>query len=1519
METLLENDEYEESRSFREAEDEEGEEDEAEEDESGEDEEITSRRQNSMVLHIQKIEKRISFLDRISKMSPRSLHHSRTVLSKLQSLAPRNRDTKILLAKAFITWCDNLPLRDKCNELSKQLQERTEIITTLKESYVRDVLNVKMHIENIYNQLKNSDSLCELQSIPSVDLRSFMEGVINNQSSSQIKDALLKAFLVNPDTMRQWTKNPWDQGQQYKKWKHVETGRPYKPVKEGHCIDLYAPSRHKLFVKYCKACVGVMTIVETWNKDVEAAFKRRIDSQTNEELRQSIRNLNTFICEQGDKIEKLTVENERLKKGPKWFASWQNCVYRESDSQMMIDMYKDNYYRTLNQLNMCIEDKENLEIQKFELKEIIAAERRSYEDTFAKMELRHSSEIATLQNEMSNLRKTIAEREAEMLDSNIAISRYEKSAKDAQAELARMIRIRDQLLTALDEKDKILEEYRNEAVLKIDELTMQLQQATEDVNRLEIEVDGSRDIIYELKQKIKDLETEIQFLQQNEIQKESTIELKTVVEEEDPFALVEKMKSVMGILPRHLRRTISSKIIERGPLEPQVEEVLAEEVFDSGDEIDGFFSSLESGDEEEEGGEEIEDDCDATVREESENQCTLKQVKGEVKAEENVTIAGKDNAQSESYQIVSRLESAEDPLPSIHKTPQDNESKQDLGENNCANLLFTSNIQQTRTESRSDSFNVNEIDVLTKNEEIVEFSGVDLENSVEDNEKLININANKNEVHPAVIQSKTKGNAVNSIIPTAEQFNKPRRTTRRSLSEGASRKMTRSATIRIDKPESRKSVRRGFNDTSRETKLAEEVENANSKSSRKSFRNREPSQRKSIRKSFQSRKSEIDRSSSKFKIETIEEGRDEGLPKKSLSGSIDSVKDYQIGVVNLLEQIAPFLAPKLNLKIVVWSVIFLIKFRKAIDKSDFWAMGALGRREEIKREKKKTFEALTKVTELQRENGELSASKQTLYRQKDDLEQLLYRRDAEISQLRHIKENYTKDMQGFLKDGYRSRIIAQWHRSVADEFVRVLQFLRRRIFLLCCNDVSTSQEQLLKSYQVEFTAIQNTIDLSAEHKMMKLKELRMKYLKEKLKRAAKDVLEFGHSHNHEKPMQPLLLGRYNDFRAFGSKMRNEIQQIQRFKYMISLEFNKLENLWAHKLEKTWSLDDLPKDMLCGTCEGRLKQRVTPPPQPRLEAQQPHKSVTQNLAEERLRMERLRAAFEEEMKVAIERALEDSRRNLQFAEDRIKMLNNEVKHLMNQLNDADFAYKRLMVDKQKIELDLSDAADEVNALTSQNIVLRTAVMDSYRVVSAEEDHLTAQRKLDSMVPTETPPEVCTRGTQITCSVCAIRDHEHNYVHNDNEDSSSEQELVARVESYLKRINIMRSEIPNSSNHKSLVLVDEDVVSNIPEYSDAFKPYRANRPLSARVQLKSLVEDNQKASSKFRQLKNIPKPAFTHAQQQVHTEQEKRNTAMLAAAIQNESLLKRSTSATNTAAYSRQNKWQIRPESAPALKK
>lgn len=139
-------------------------------------------------------------------------------------------------------------------------------------------LRIKFQLENVYDRQDNADKRAELMSMPSVDLRALVSEAFTGPEaapSNQLQD-----LFVNGTTMKlaNVDKLPWEYGKMFLEQKVNETGYAYKlPKVKAALVDLHAPSRHKLLVRYCPDCIGLMTLVHEWNEAVEDGLNGNVD------------------------------------------------------------------------------------------------------------------------------------------------------------------------------------------------------------------------------------------------------------------------------------------------------------------------------------------------------------------------------------------------------------------------------------------------------------------------------------------------------------------------------------------------------------------------------------------------------------------------------------------------------------------------------------------------------------------------------------------------------------------------------------------------------------------------------------------------------------------------------------------------------------------------------------------------------------------------------------------------------------------------------------------------------------------------------------------------------------------------------------------------------------------------------------------------------------------------------------------------------------------------------------------
>ena len=91
----------------------------------------------------------VNTTDHAMNFTPELLHVLRRTIEKFHEIDPFVKHRREHLSKAFITWSRCAPLIQICGELKRQLQERSSVFELLRESYLRDVVSVKHHLDKI--------------------------------------------------------------------------------------------------------------------------------------------------------------------------------------------------------------------------------------------------------------------------------------------------------------------------------------------------------------------------------------------------------------------------------------------------------------------------------------------------------------------------------------------------------------------------------------------------------------------------------------------------------------------------------------------------------------------------------------------------------------------------------------------------------------------------------------------------------------------------------------------------------------------------------------------------------------------------------------------------------------------------------------------------------------------------------------------------------------------------------------------------------------------------------------------------------------------------------------------------------------------------------------------------------------------------------------------------------------------------------------------------------------------------
>ena len=319
-------------------------------------------------------------------------------------------------------------------------------------------VSVKLHVERVY---KNQDMPLELKelcgSVPSMDFRKLVQHSHSENSSNLLRDNLMGTKLVTEEAKKKWGMNPWEQGLAYQVYKRVN---PERLRTGGASLNLYAPNRHRLYIKYCRSCVGVMSLVSDWNKDVEKALAAKMTKDTNDELRKVIQNLNSVILELSKKLNNQTEAIQGYEKGSKWWTEWAEKQTISNEAELKIKQLRALFRRWEDTARMSLEDQASMQ-QAFDMYKIDAHEKHEQlQKQLEEVTAAGEETGAELNNEIDSLKEDIARREAKEIEQADENKQLKWERQKLTDDNHRLKRLNLQLNTSLDEKDRQMAQYR---------------------------------------------------------------------------------------------------------------------------------------------------------------------------------------------------------------------------------------------------------------------------------------------------------------------------------------------------------------------------------------------------------------------------------------------------------------------------------------------------------------------------------------------------------------------------------------------------------------------------------------------------------------------------------------------------------------------------------------------------------------------------------------------------------------------------------------------------------------------------------------------------------------------------------------------------------------------------------------------------------------------------------------------------------------------------------------------------
>mmetsp|Transcript_6292 Transcript_6292/g.10278 ORF Transcript_6292/g.10278 Transcript_6292/m.10278 type:complete len:1525 (+) Transcript_6292:40-4614(+) len=1256
------------------------------------------RKRHSILLEKESLrESRVIFFRLKAMMSPEQLRRLRLVMGKLIAMSPPVADDRAKLSRAFVVWAEKLPLYLKCNELRKQFDERGIALEVLRDSYYRDVLSVKQHVERIY---KDRDMPLELKelcgSVPSMDFRKLLERSHTNESSNQLRDGLMSTNLVSKSVKQKWGKNPWEQGHAYQVYKRVN---PERLRTGGATLNLYAPCRHRLYIKYCRQCVGIMSLVNDWNKDVEMAINTKMADDTVKELREVVKNLNATIAEMKYTISAQTEKIDEFEKGNKWWGEWTKKQTISSDAELKIKQLRLNWRQWEETARMAFEEKATIQ-RDFDLYKITETEKyNKLQNTLETVTAANDEHDTELNDEIEALKLEIEERKVREDQQDDEIQELKRQNQKSKDEANRLKRLNAQLNKSLDEKDRQMAQYREETINRIENLNSQIAELNLDLENQEKEYDRISDLLEKEKQEnqdksqaLKTLQDEVGKLHNVIREKDEKIEKLEVVEDDSSDddsegiteEILEDYKEALQYIPRAMRKEVARNMAAFG--------------FDNDDDeeaIDDFPTDMTQ--------------CLPTITDGNEQDHIVK----DLYDDDDFSFQHVDRRSSElhSSEVVENPSRINKLQPKTFSVPSIQDPINAKNDDAVADIQTNSTVAPTSNEVKSQSSSLQVQEPL--------FDAKSLRVMPQEVNKPALTN------HPAMLRKAPRQasmTALEATIKRKERYHKHSSLDSTPVNKGSSfRKETLG-----QRPDALLEV----------SKL------------------------------------------SALTDDQLEEMKEEGIRKANLKKNI----------LKLVPMLAPFIKPpRLTLKVVATAVRFMVRFKLAIDRHDFRTLGMVGRKAEINRVKKEFAKLPVTIRNLENRIKLLEASECNFKNQIENLTATIAKLNERNKELTEKASLHADDVDALTRDIRRQHIIGQCQRNFAAELSETLGIIRNRIYMLIKyeGDIPVPLKEEDANKLEDQSIIKELTEEEEEEAELQLK-YRVSQLFRKLRVHVMDVSQFVQENKRLRPISTFALGMFPDFYSFGSKFRNELRNLKLFKKRALTDLSIVEKRWVVKTLKVYTSEanyrDLYFSRLCPACldgcergpdgQWNFKKKKNTD---KLESGR-SAGVT-SPKEIKALTDAVSAKVREELEKKHKEILDEMNKKELALQDTINSLQDQIYELKTSLAASENLANVLREE-------VTEAQTKYDVCKREVFVLRNAVQDSYRVIEENALQQACEREEKRRV----------KGTQIACSVCAIRyekeEHGHAGLLTDHVDET-DRVIFPRVSHHLQRVRGLES--------------------------------------------------------------------------------------------------------------------------------
>jgi chromosome segregation ATPase len=271
-------------------------------------------------------------------------------------------------------------------------------------------------------------------------------------------------------------------------------------------IEVWAPSKYKLFIRHCQTCIGITSFIHEWNQGVEEALNGKFNMKLFEvklqKLQDTISSLVTVTGKQEDEIIQLSRRNKQLEASKEWFDKFSYLQQAKDTEEMLAE--KVRMYRYNGE--MAIADKESAEFNRElrMLEELVEWRNREIEKN-----RRLEEALADRDRERSirlEIQKSLGDADK---DNKHAVEENHNLEQRLTSQTATTVKLqelcndllkqKDNLEHALETKSRQMETMRVELTHIKEDLEAQLKMVNSDYATKEDEVDSLRKEVRSLK------------------------------------------------------------------------------------------------------------------------------------------------------------------------------------------------------------------------------------------------------------------------------------------------------------------------------------------------------------------------------------------------------------------------------------------------------------------------------------------------------------------------------------------------------------------------------------------------------------------------------------------------------------------------------------------------------------------------------------------------------------------------------------------------------------------------------------------------------------------------------------------------------------------------------------------------------------------------------------------------------------------------------------------------------------